>query len=80
MLAARGDSPGAVAVLRRVLEESPAFEMAYVTPGRIYVEGGQRLKPWMCSNGSCNGTRAKPWASNCSRSSGSEDVERTSHD
>jgi len=42
VLAARGDSGGAVTVLQRLLQEEPAFEMTYVTLARIYLKAGQR--------------------------------------
>ena len=44
VLAARGDVDGAVAALQRLLEESPGFEMAYVTLSKIYLKAGRQAE------------------------------------
>ena len=42
MLGARGDANGAITVLQRLLEQTPAFEPAYVTLARIYLQTGRK--------------------------------------
>jgi predicted Zn-dependent protease len=41
VLSALGEDEAALEVLRRVLQEKPAFEMTYVTLCRIYMQAGQ---------------------------------------
>jgi predicted Zn-dependent protease len=41
VLVARGDVPGAIAVLQQLLEQNPGFEMSYITLARVYLGTGR---------------------------------------
>jgi len=42
VLGARGDGPGAIALLQRFLEKEPTFEPSYVTLAKVYLGAGRK--------------------------------------
>ncbi len=42
VLAARGDGPGATALLQRFLEKEPGFEPSYLTLAKVYLGAGRK--------------------------------------